>query len=98
MKLKRNVLIGAALVTALAALGVAQRALETAVDAQAAGAVMAPRFEVDPMWPKPMPNHWLFGNTIGVGVDKAGQRLHHPSRCGLTRSQGSLRHDEPAGL
>jgi len=70
MKLKRNVLIGTALVTALAALGVAQRALETAVDAQAKGVVMAPRFEVDPMWPKPMPNHWLLGNAIGVGVDK----------------------------
>jgi len=69
MKLKRNVMIGAALVTALTALGVAQHAIETTVDAQAKGAVMAPRFEVDPMWPKPLPNHWLLGNTIGVGVD-----------------------------
>jgi DNA-binding beta-propeller fold protein YncE len=34
-----------------------------------AAAIMAPRFEVDPMWPKPLPNHWLIGNTIGVGVD-----------------------------
>jgi len=70
MKLKQNVMIGAALVTALTALGVAQHALETTVDAQAKSAVMAPRFEVDPMWPKPLPNHWLLGNTIGVGVDK----------------------------
>jgi len=31
--------------------------------------VQAPRFEVDPMWPKPVPNHWVFGNIIGVGVD-----------------------------
>src|SRR3954466_3573647 len=31
--------------------------------------VMAPRFEVDPMWPKPLPNHWVLGNVIGVGVD-----------------------------
>src|ERR1041385_4914210 len=31
--------------------------------------VMAPRFEVDPMWPKPLPNHWVMGNVIGVGVD-----------------------------
>src|ERR1041385_4819050 len=30
---------------------------------------MAPRFEVDPMWPKPMPNHWVLGQTIGVWVD-----------------------------
>jgi DNA-binding beta-propeller fold protein YncE len=31
--------------------------------------VNAPRFEVDPMWPKPLPNHWVLGNVIGVGVD-----------------------------
>src|SRR3954465_1079193 len=31
--------------------------------------VDAPRFEVDPMWPKPLPKHWVLGNVIGVGVD-----------------------------
>ena len=30
---------------------------------------MAPMFEVDPFWPRPLPNHWLLGSTIGVGVD-----------------------------
>ena len=30
---------------------------------------MAPMFEVDPFWPKPLPNHWLLGATIGVAVD-----------------------------
>src|SRR5256885_24565 len=34
-----------------------------------AATVQAPRFEVDPMWPKPLPNHWIIGNTIGVSVD-----------------------------
>lgn len=34
-----------------------------------AAAVMAPRLEVDPMWPKPLPNHWVIGAVIGVGVD-----------------------------
>ncbi len=34
-----------------------------------AAAVMAPRFEVDPMWPKPLPNHWVIGAVIGVAVD-----------------------------
>ena len=29
----------------------------------------APAFEVDPFWPKPLPNHWILGSTIGVGVD-----------------------------
>ncbi|HZF28577.1 MAG TPA: hypothetical protein VE907_05645 [Gammaproteobacteria bacterium] len=37
--------------------------------AAAAAGPMAPRFEVDPLWPKPLPNHWLLGSTIGVSVD-----------------------------
>ena len=31
--------------------------------------VSAPMFEVDPLWPKPLPNHWLLGLTIGIWVD-----------------------------
>jgi len=36
--------------------------------AQAAN-VSAPRFEVDFTWPKPLPNHWILGQAIGVTVD-----------------------------
>ena len=67
--MKRNVLIGTGLVTLLAVLGVGQSLLQQAATAQTNGKAMAPRFEVDPMWPKPLPNHWVMGNTIGVGVD-----------------------------
>lgn len=35
-----------------------------------ADTVKAPIFEVDPLWPKPMPNHWLLGMAIGVWVDE----------------------------
>ena len=38
-------------------------------DAVRAAGEMAPRFEVDPLWPKPLPNHWVIGATIGVTVD-----------------------------
>ena len=38
------------------------------LSAQAAN-VSAPRFEVDFTWPKPLPNHWILGQTIGVSVD-----------------------------
>ena len=31
--------------------------------------MQAPRFEVDPLWPKPLPNGWVLGMTIGVAVD-----------------------------
>ena len=40
------------------------------VDAQTGAKVQAPAFEVDPMWPKPLPNHWILGSAIGVWVDK----------------------------
>jgi DNA-binding beta-propeller fold protein YncE len=64
----RNIRIGLALVALVAALRIAESALEKRVDAQSRG-VQAPRFEVDPLWPKPLPNHWLLGSTIGVSVD-----------------------------
>ncbi len=31
--------------------------------------VMAPKFVVDPFWPKPLPNAWILGQSIGVSVD-----------------------------
>ncbi len=67
--MKRNVLIGSALAALLVTLGVSQRLIEQTAAAQAKSGTQAPRFEVDPMWPKPMPNHWVMGNVIGVGVD-----------------------------
>ncbi len=63
---RRQVIIGAALATTIAVLAAGERALE----ARSQGAtVQAPRFEVDPVWPKPLPNKWVMGNVIGVGVD-----------------------------
>ena len=29
----------------------------------------APLFQVDPLWPKPLPNHWILGSVTGVSVD-----------------------------
>lgn len=34
-----------------------------------ATAAQAPRFVVDPLWPKPLPNHWVLGSVTGVAVD-----------------------------
>ena len=28
-----------------------------------------PAFQVDPFWPRPLPNYWLFGSITGVAVD-----------------------------
>jgi DNA-binding beta-propeller fold protein YncE len=64
VKKNRKMFTGAALVAILAALGVAQGMLDKA----AAQAKQVPRFEVDPFWPKPMPNYEVFGQTIGLGI------------------------------
>jgi DNA-binding beta-propeller fold protein YncE len=31
--------------------------------------VKAPRFEVDPLWPKPLPTHQLLGSLTGIAID-----------------------------
>jgi hypothetical protein len=30
------------------------------------------RLQVDPLWPKPLPNNWILGQVSGVAVDKRG--------------------------
>jgi DNA-binding beta-propeller fold protein YncE len=70
MKQKSQLRIAASGLGLLAALALAQSALERTAAAQAKTAAQAPRFEVDPFWPKPLPNHWLLGYTIGLGVDE----------------------------
>jgi DNA-binding beta-propeller fold protein YncE len=60
-------LVAICLLAALLALGLVERTLARA--AQAKSTVMAPRFEVDPLWPKPLPNHWVLGQAIGLGID-----------------------------
>ena len=64
--MKRNLYVGVAFLGTLGGLWIGSEVL--AKRAQGAS-VMAPRFEVDPMWPKPLPNHWILGQTIGVSVD-----------------------------
>jgi len=60
--------MGVAFSTLLVVLAVAGNALERSV-AQAKNPVQAPKFQVDPLWPKPLPNHWVLGSVTGVAVD-----------------------------
>ena len=73
MKKKNDLLIGAISLAFVAACGgdtteTPGGGAMTAADVDP-NARMAPIFEVDPFWPKPLPNHWLLGATIGVDVD-----------------------------
>ena len=54
--------------TLLALLGITQAGLQKISSAEST-AIVAPSFQVDPFWPKPLPNHWITGNVIGVDVD-----------------------------
>jgi DNA-binding beta-propeller fold protein YncE len=66
--MRRNAYIGASFVVVIVTLAIASTVLQRKAAVEAAG-VQAPVFEVDPFWPKPLPNHWLIGMTIGVSVD-----------------------------
>jgi DNA-binding beta-propeller fold protein YncE len=65
----RKFVCGAALAAGILGLGVGQAVLQKRAEAQGS-TVQAPIFEVDPLWPKPLPNNWLLGWTIGLWVDE----------------------------
>jgi hypothetical protein len=58
----KRTLFSAALVLALLA------AASVATIAQRGGAP-APSLQVNPLWPEPLPNHWVLGSVTGVSVD-----------------------------
>src|SRR5246127_540743 len=66
---QRKFVYGTALAAGIFGLGVGQAVLRGKADAQGSN-VQAPVFEVDPLWPKPLPNNWLLGWTIGIWVDE----------------------------
>lgn len=53
----------------------------TIVDAAAAQRVGGvPQLQVDPFWPKPLPNNWILGQVSGVNADRRGHVwiIHRP--------------------
>ncbi|HSQ04760.1 MAG TPA: hypothetical protein VLN59_12025, partial [Burkholderiales bacterium] len=91
----RTIHVVTAFLTILGTLGIAQYLLGIKADAQAP-TVQAPMFEVDPLWPKPLPNHWLLGMTIGVWADEQdniwiihrGAATLHANEMALDRKVG----------
>ncbi len=57
-------------VLAVAAAAVATTGFITVNTPVPGAAPAAPRFEVDPGWPKPLPNRWQIGQAAGVAVDR----------------------------
>jgi DNA-binding beta-propeller fold protein YncE len=81
MASRRGLVIGSTILTLLGALSVGQLLLEQRVAARGQDSVQTPRFAVDPLWPKPLPNKWVMGSVIGVSVDSMDQiwMIHRPS-------------------
>ena len=73
----------------------------TVLERQAASpgeTVQAPVFEVDPLWPKPLPNQWLLGMTIGVWVDEQDHVwIIHRSSATLNANERGAELDPPTG-
>src|SRR5262245_46800820 len=69
MNRRRNVVTGAMFLAVLTALGIGQSMIQKMAAQNQGQMVEVPRFEVDPLFPKPLPNRWYQGQTIGLGVD-----------------------------
>jgi hypothetical protein len=90
----RNILLGTVFAAAIAGLGGGQNVFSSG-SAQAQGMgegdVMVPKFEVDPLWPKPLPNGWVIGQTIGLSTDSRDNIwiIHRPGSLEQKESYGT---------
>src|ERR1041385_5826605 len=68
----KSIIVGAA---------VAAAAVLSPAITQEAGQPAVPRFQVDPFWPKPLPNNWILGQVSGIAVDRLDRIwvVHRPS-------------------
>ena len=97
MKHARNLALGAALVVVIGGLGVVRDSLEKSVSAQAKPTmVQVPRYEVDPTYPKPLPNGWYQGMTIGGWVDAQDHfwAIHRPASLSASENAAGLKTGE----
>ena len=91
----RNLVPAIALGAAIVGLGVGQALLQHRAQAQGSS-VSAPVFEVDPLWPRPLPNNWLLGWTIGVWVDEQDYVwVIHRGAGGLNNNERGAELDPP---
>src|SRR6185436_13803401 len=89
--------VAAAFFALIAVLGCTQAVMDRQALSPGEG-VQAPVFEVDPLWPKPLPNHWLLGMTIGVWVDEQDHVwIIHRSSATLNANERGAELEPPTG-
>jgi DNA-binding beta-propeller fold protein YncE len=96
--MKQKTVLGAAFAVMFVGLGAAYLYLQRDAAALTAASVQAPYHEVDPFWPKPMPNHWVLGSAIGVWVDERDHVwIIHRSSATLGNNEKGLELTPPTG-
>jgi DNA-binding beta-propeller fold protein YncE len=104
----RDIKIGLAFVVVGGVLGVGSACMENASEGASegasagaasatAGAGQVPLFEVDPLWPRPLPNHWVMGSTIGVDVDSRDHVWIIHRQATLAANETNAAGDPPRG-
>ena len=66
MNRRRNVYVGVSVITLVVVLTTLELMLQTRASAQGTQAGV---YESAAFWPKPLPNHWVFGSVVGLAVD-----------------------------
>ena len=91
MKTKRRIAASAVMVL-LVVLVIGGRLLDELLVAGGQSVAAVPEFQVDPLWPKPLPNKWLMGSVIGVSVDSSDHiwMLHRPSSLSSNERAAAL--------
>jgi DNA-binding beta-propeller fold protein YncE len=93
MKIGKFAFLGVLLVAVLVAVG-----LWTPVGSEQPGRFSgrrAPRFVVDPFWPKPLPNNWLLGQVAGIAVDAEDHIWIIQRPASLTEDEAGAAQDPP---
>ncbi len=80
------------LVASIVAAGLVAPVLAMAQDAESAA---IPQFQVDALWPKPLPNNWILGQVSGITVDRQDRIwvVHRPGS--LTPRERAAEHNPP---
>ena len=92
--MKRSLYTSATFLAILVMLGAGQSMFNNGISAQDRGEVRTPSFKIDPLWPKPLPNHWVLGSVTGVAVDprdhiwivhQGADSLHNNEKGGILK-------------
>jgi hypothetical protein len=73
-------------------------AVGTAAASMAQTPNTTPQLQVDPFWPKPLPNDWVLGQVSGVAVDSRGHVWIVQRPSSLTERERGAEQNPPLGL